>query len=244
MNDTSFKDLPKPVQLHIQTLEKMRADFVANVSHELRTPLTVIMGYLEGLVDDKDLTGDTKDILSQMQAQSIRMKAIIDDLLLLSRIESEEVKPPESTFVDINTIIQASVGSANSLADKKRQTISVNSDAAVLIKGNADELQSLISNLLVNAIKYTDNQGSIQISWSRVHGRPTLVVQDNGIGIAPEHISRLTERFYRVDKGRSRDSGGTGLGLAIVKHILIRHSGQLNIESTEGVGSVFSCVFS
>ena len=244
MNNTTFNDLPKPIQQHIQKLEKMRADFVANVSHELRTPLTVIMGYLEGLVDDDDITGDTKDILTQMQEQSIRMKAIIDDLLLLSKIESEEIKPTESTLVDINKIIKDAVRGANSLADEKNQTITVKSDVTVSIKGNADELQSLVSNLLFNAIKYTDANGSINISWSMVDDKPTLEIKDDGIGIAPEHISRLTERFYRVDKGRSRDSGGTGLGLAIVKHILIRHSGHLDIESTGGEGSTFRCIFS
>lgn len=223
-------------------LEQMRKDFVANVSHELRTPLTVINGYLETFADN---IGDSdprwRRALDQMLVQSRRMQTLINDLLLLSRLETLP-KVDNQLALAVRPILEiireealASVGDA--------RDISVECDDTIAVIGQRDELHSAFANIVFNAVRYTEKGGKIAIRWYGDRDGACLQVQDNGIGIDAEHIPRLTERFYRVDKSRSMDTGGTGLGLAIVKHVLIRHHAQLVVTSQAGVGSSFTCVF-
>ena len=227
----------------LQKLELVRRDFVANVSHELRTPLTVITGYLENLVDSSDVSADQlQKVLKQMMQQSHRMSRIVDDLLMLSRLESEE-RVDRYDNISVPAIIAAILEEYNSLAADKQQIINTDIDQSLWMKGDEKEIYSAFSNIIINAIKYSPAKGEITIRWQLYDQNPGFEVQDTGIGIAAAHIPRLTERFYRVDKGRSRDQGGTGLGLAIVKHVLSRHGANLNIASTPGKGSVFSCRF-
>ncbi len=236
-----FNTLPQPVLLHIQKLERTRQDFVANVSHELRTPLTVIHGYLEILLaQTKD--SNTQKIFDLMFQQTTRMQNIIADLLLLSSLESDELKTDFSDIVDISDLLEIITEEGKALSHK-RHIIHLNTDKKLTLIGNGNELRTLFSNLIFNAIKYTPAGGCIEISWEKKNKSAIFKVTDTGIGIAAKHIPRITERFYRVDKARSRESGGTGLGLAIAKHVLIRHKGKLKISSQLGKGSVFSCVF-
>jgi two-component system phosphate regulon sensor histidine kinase PhoR len=179
-----------------------------------------------------------------MYQHSIRMENIIADLLLLSRLESEEQTEEQMTVVNINELLKNLCQEAESISGAKQHQISLNADAALYIKGSENELKSLFSNLIINAIKYTPAKGCISIQWCKEGAQAVFKVSDTGIGIAEKDIPRITERFYRVDKARSRESGGTGLGLAIVKHVLMRHQAQLKIESKEGEGSTFSCYFS
>ncbi|WP_455219476.1 phosphate regulon sensor histidine kinase PhoR [Kaarinaea lacus] len=227
----------------LHQLENMRRDFVANVSHELKTPLTVINGYLENLLDDDGgSTAQWSAVLDQMHQQSERMSQIVDDLLLLSRLETDD----EGSSLDpiaVPALIAAIVEDLQSLIKQKKQTVEVDSDFDLWLQGNEKELYSAYSNLIVNAVKYTPEGGNIRINWHLQGEQPCFEVKDSGIGIAPDNISRLTERFYRVDKGRSRDQGGTGLGLAIVKHVLIRHNAKLLITSEINKGSSFRCSF-
>lgn len=227
----------------LHQLENMRRDFVANVSHELKTPLTVINGYLENLMDDEgDSTAQWSGVLDQMHQQSERMSQIVDDLLLLSRLETDD---EGSAFdpIAVPALIAAIVEDLQSLIKQKKQTVEVENDFDLWLQGNEKELYSAFSNLIVNAVKYTPEGGNIQINWHLQGEQPCFEVKDSGIGIAPDNIPRLTERFYRVDKGRSRDQGGTGLGLAIVKHVLIRHNAKLLITSGINKGSSFRCSF-
>ena len=227
----------------LHQLENMRRDFVANVSHELKTPLTVISGYLENLMDagDEDVS-HWQGVLEQMHQQSERMSQIVNDLLLLSRLETDDDSQSRDP-VAVPVLLAAIVDDLNSLMKEKQQTVEVDCDFDLWLQGNEKELYSAFSNLIVNAVKYTPAKGKITIRWQLLGERPLFEVIDSGIGVAPEHIPRLTERFYRVDKGRSRDQGGTGLGLAIVKHVMIRHNAKLIITSEIGKGSSFRCVF-
>jgi len=225
------------------SLEKMRRDFVANVSHELRTPLTVIHGYLETLLEQEH--NDTKPwqkIFTQMYQQTTRMEGIIEDLLLLSHLENEE-KGQDQKKVVIAPILESVCDEAKVLSGELNHHFHLNIDSHLTICGNEEELRSMISNIIYNAVKYTLANGHIYLDWYRDKSKAYLSVRDTGIGIAKKHIPRLTERFYRVDKARSRASGGTGLGLAIVKHVLLRHDAQLKIASELGKGSTFTCVF-
>ena len=225
-------------------MERVRRDFVANVSHELRTPLTVIQGYLETLLaQDLDETKPWKKIFTQMFHHSVRMANIIEDLLLLSILETDEYPFEEKPKINIAEMLKGLVREAKNISGEKEHRITLKADARVLLDGAENELKSLFSNLIVNAIKYTPAKGQIKISWVAKEGKAIFTVKDTGIGIAKKQIPRITERFYRVDKGRSRESGGTGLGLAIVKHILLRHQGDLIVESQLGEGSTFTCVF-
>lgn len=228
----------------IHRLEQARRDFVANASHELRTPLTVVNGYLEmmeGDVDD-DGIGKYKNAISAMHLQSLRMQNIVEDLLLLSKLEnSPNLEAAER--VDVNALINDVAQEARSLGKDKKQNIVVESQCASLIEGKHKELFSAISNLAFNAVHYTPVGGKIVLSCREHSEGLTISVVDTGIGIASQHIPRLTERFYRIDTARSRDTGGTGLGLAIVKHVLMRHHARLSIESEVGHGSTFSCHF-
>lgn len=228
----------------LQRLQAMRQDFVANVSHELRTPLTVLAGYIETLLDTEDeLPDDLVRILEHMHQQSERMRRIVEDLLLLSRLET--TSPSEDQFEPVNvpTMLHAIVDVAEQLSAGEQHGLVREIAPALRMRGMPRELDSLFSNLVFNAVKYTPAGGSITIRWFEDDRGLVFEVQDTGIGIAPQHIPRLTERFYRVDVGRSRARGGTGLGLAIVKHVLLRHQGRLEIESTLGKGSVFRCIF-
>ena len=239
-----LEKLPESIKTHIKHLERVRRDFIANVSHELRTPLTVIHGYLEVLLkEDLDETGDLKKIFNQMYQHSIRMERIIDDLLLLSRLENEENPVEIKQQINVPKILELLSIDAKMIGGNKNQEIILDIDKTLFLEGAEEELKSLFSNLITNAVKYTPDKGTIKIEWYTENGNSIFKVSDNGIGIAKEHLPRVTERFYRVDKGRSRENGGTGLGLAIAKHVLAHHHGQLLIESELGKGSVFSCVF-
>jgi two-component system phosphate regulon sensor histidine kinase PhoR len=221
-----------------ERVDAMRRDFVANVSHELRTPLTVVNGFLETLLDaDMPLDDVRRRHLQLMHEQAGRMNRLIEDLLMLSRLESQESALLEED-VDMPRLLHDVADDARALSNG-RHTITVDCDSAH-VRGSRDELRSAVGNLVSNAIRYTPAGGTIKLSWKVGADGATVSVQDTGIGVAPEHIPRLTERFYRVDKSRSRETGGTGLGLAIVKHVLLRHDGRLDIESQLGLGSTFS----
>ena len=226
----------------LQRAEAMRRDFVANVSHELRTPLTVVSGFLEHFTADADISPEHRQrFISLMNDQSQRMLRLVDDLLTLSRLDADDT-PPSEELIYLADFLGQIIGEGESLSGG-RHRISLSLQADVRLRGNRHELRSAFGNLVSNAIRYTPEGGDIQITWARRGLDYVFSVADSGVGIAPEHIPRLTERFYRVDKGRSRESGGTGLGLAIVKHALLRHQARLEITSTLGEGSTFSGVF-
>ncbi len=236
--------LPEQVVNHIQHLERIRQDFVANVSHELRTPLTVIHGYLEALLDqDLDATKPWRKIFLQMHQQTLRMENLVENLLLLSRLESHELENKIKKPVLIADMLETLVQEAKELSGDLNHDIQLIADKKLKLIGYEDELHSLFSNIIFNAVKYTLANGKITIAWYKKNKSIFFEVTDTGIGIATEHIPRLTERFYRVDPARSRASGGTGLGLAIAKHVLLRHDAKLEIQSGLGKGSVFTCVF-
>jgi two-component system phosphate regulon sensor histidine kinase PhoR len=228
-----------------ERLEAMRRDFVANVSHELRTPLTVLAGFVETLTNASDMRPEIlARSLRHMTAQSQRMQSLVEDLLTLSRLEDAQNKLTP-TIVDMCQLLESIVEDARHLS-AGRHTIRTELSPAWL-SANRDEIASALTNLVTNAVRYTPDHGEIVVTQSiSAEGELRVRVRDNGEGIAPEHIPRLTERFYRVDRGRSRAAGGTGLGLAIVKHVLIRHGASLNIESTQKEadhGSTFELVF-
>lgn len=221
-------------------VDRMRRDFVANVSHELRTPLTVLAGFLETLQEIEVDRDERERFLSLMAEQSSRMTAIVQDLLALSSIES--APPPEPGVVDMATVMNKLQRDAEALSEGRHQII-IECDAQGDLLGSEYELVSAFGNLVANAIRYTPADGTVTISWHTNEQGAEFAVQDTGIGIDLIHIPRLTERFYRVDRGRSRDAGGTGLGLAIVKHTLNRHQAQLEITSVPGAGSQFIARF-
>jgi len=227
----------------LHNLEQMRKDFVANVSHELRTPLTVIVGYLETLQDsDEPINPRWKRALQQMEQQSRRMQNLLNDLLMLARLENED-RTIEQRPVDISEMLKSITQDARALSAERGHQISLETDSGIKLSGADAELRSAFSNLAFNAVKYTPDQGEIRLCcWLDEQGAH-VSVGDNGAGIATQHINRLTERFYRVDSSRSTHTGGTGLGLAIVKHVLLRHDGRLDISSTVGKGSTFTCHF-
>jgi two-component system phosphate regulon sensor histidine kinase PhoR len=222
-------------------LENMRKDFVANASHELRSPLTVISGYLETLSQDPALDSDLAAPVAEMRRQAERMTTIIGDLLELSRLESDESEV-EGAPVDVAALLSMLRKDVLARADHPRE-VRVRVETTASLIGNESEIHSAFSNLVDNAAKYTPADGSIEMRWWADTDGGHFAVTDTGIGIPTEHIPRLTERFYRVDPGRSRGTGGSGLGLAIVKHVLQRHGASLDIQSVQGRGSVFSCHF-
>lgn len=226
----------------MQKLERTRQDFIANVSHELRSPLTVVSGYLETLIESPECGGSYAGQLHSMRQQTERMNRIVDDLMLLSRLESE-IPQADAEPVAVPELIDSIAEQARRLSGAEGHHIELDVDRALCLKGRETELYSAFSNLVFNAVRYTPAGGHIGIRWRRLDGEPVFAVEDSGVGIAASHLPRLTERFYRVDTGRSRASGGTGLGLAIVKHVLLRHDGHLEIESEPGEGSVFRCHF-
>ena len=224
-------------------LETMRKDFVANVSHELRTPLTVISGYLETLMDGADNVPPVwSKALGRMQEQSLRMQNLVSDLLLLSKLEATNPNSG-SQQVELKPLLSGIMDDAKALSGASEHQLTLECDENAVMKGDSGELRSAFSNLVFNAIRYTPMGGKIKIRWWQDNEGGHLLVKDNGVGIDPLHIPRLTERFYRVDKSRSHSTGGTGLGLAIVKHVLLRHDGQISISSLPGKGSQFVCHF-
>jgi two-component system phosphate regulon sensor histidine kinase PhoR len=224
-------------------LEQMRRDFVGNVSHEMRTPLTVISGYLETLVDNaNDLPPKWRRAINTMAQQSSRMEALITDLILLSRIETGE-QTINDAVTDLQAMIQQICHDAKALSGDQGHEFNVSIGDRHLLTGDESQLRSAFSNLIFNAVKYTPAGGRITVTWETDRNGGHLAVKDTGIGIDPIHIPRLTERFYRADPSRHKETGGTGLGLAIVKHVLLNHDGNLEIRSRIGDGSEFICHF-
>jgi two-component system phosphate regulon sensor histidine kinase PhoR len=237
----AFRDLTP-----IRVVEEMRADFVANASHELRTPLAALSGFIDTLLGPaRDDPEARQKFLQIMQEQAKRMARLIDDLLSLSRIELNAHVRPE-TPVDLIGIVRQVVDSLQMLARERQVEVIINAPDRLMVTGDRDELIRLFVNLLENALKYGGAGKRVEITASAAHpddsrsAEAVVAVRDFGPGIAPEHLPRLTERFYRIDVGHSRTEGGTGLGLALVKHILNRHRGQLTIESVAGAGSTFA----
>lgn len=224
----------------LQKLEQVRRDFVANVSHELRTPLTVVAGFLETMEDDADPQWARS--LELMRAQTARMQLIVEQLLLLSRLETESGLQRRE-HVAVPAMLAAIREEAHLLGEEKKLEVTLDCDNTLWLDGNSEELRSALSNLAFNAVQYTLTGGKIHMHWYRDPQGAHFSVTDTGIGIPSHHIPRLTERFYRVDAGRSREVGGTGLGLAIVKHVLQRHGAALRIESMVEQGSTFTCDF-
>jgi two-component system phosphate regulon sensor histidine kinase PhoR len=222
-------------------LESMRKDLVANASHELRSPLTVLSGYLETLANEPGIEPSLQGPLLEMRRQALRMTRIVQDLLELSRLESSDAVAPAQP-IDVPALM-AQLRQDVLARQVRPAEVQVHADSSTRLLGDEVQIHSAFANLVDNAAKYTSTDGSVQIRWWTDAKGGHFSVADTGIGIAPEHIPRLTERFYRVDAGRSRATGGSGLGLAIVKHVLQRHEAQLSIESEEGSGSSFTCHF-
>jgi two-component system phosphate regulon sensor histidine kinase PhoR len=227
---------------NIHRLDEMRRDFVANVSHELKTPLTVVRGYVEMIQSSEDnFDAHWLKAFSTIEGQVSRMDRLVEQLLNLAKVENKtrEAKQPVNMVQLINTLVDEMAW----LNTDKQHQIKVNITTDVAILGFETELKSACANLLSNAIAYTPANGCIEVSWQLTDNKAIFLVKDNGDGIKPEHLNRLTERFYRIDRSRSRDTGGSGLGLAIVKHVLHHHQAELVINSLLGSGSEFSIYF-
>jgi len=223
-----------------ERVDAVRRDFIANVSHELRTPLTVVNGFLETLIDAQSENGTTRQHhLQLMHEQAQRMHRLVEDLLTLSRLESRET-PVADEVVDVRQLVREVADEARALSLGRHQ-IDVDLTPG-FVRGSREELRSAFGNIVSNAVRYTPDGGIISLAWREDASGGRFEVSDTGLGVAPDHIPRLTERFYRVDKSRSRETGGTGLGLAIVKHVLLRHGGHLDVQSEIGRGSTFSAV--
>ena len=235
----------------LEQAEVMRRDFVANVSHEIRTPLTVLVGFVETLQNLKLSENEIQDFLKLMSQQALRMQTLVQDLLTLSQLEGSPL-PSESEWHDFDTLWQSCYTEANGLMhvlhQKDGSTHTLQFDLpeelqAHQISGSLEEIKSALTNLVSNALRYTPSTGAVKVFCSLKNDHFEFSVKDTGVGISPEHLPRLTERFYRVDRSRSRDTGGTGLGLAIVKHVVQRHGGHLRIESKLNLGSCFTLEF-
>jgi len=222
-------------------LESMRRDFVANASHELRSPLTVISGYLDTLADETNLGNEWGEPIQEMRRQSDRMRGILQDLLELSKLEARSGEA-ERAQVDVGGMLSLMRKEVLS-RDEAVAAFTLHLDSTARLLGSETEVHSILANVTSNALKYTPPSGHVDVRWWTDERGGHVEVRDTGIGISTEHLPRLTERFYRVDPGRSRKLGGSGLGLAIVKHALQRHGGRLQIESSEGKGSTFTCHF-
>ncbi len=223
-------------------LERIRRDFVANASHELRTPLTVITGYLEAMHEDAELVNsEWGGPVEKMRRQAVRMEVLLRDLLMLSKLEAD-LEPANAAPVAMASLI-TDICHEGRVVARSGAELHCGLDHSLMVLGNEHELRSVVSNLVNNAVKYSPDGGEVIIRWYPEEGEACLSVEDHGIGIPAKHIPRLTERFYRVDEGRSRDQGGTGLGLSIVRHALGRHGATLEIESEPGRGSLFRCRF-
>jgi len=225
----------------LEAVARMRRDFIANVSHELKTPLTVLNGFIETL-QDLELDGRQRAHYLQLMAEQAQsMQRLVEDLLTLSALESEAIPDAEAKFA-MGPLLYELAASAKALSGA-RHAVNVDIGIPAVVTGSRDELASAFGNLVSNAVRYTPAGGTIGLAWTiDDEGRGMFSVTDTGIGIAPEHIPRLTERFYRVDRSRSRATGGTGLGLAIVKHVLLRHQAALDVTSEPGKGSTFAVI--
>ncbi len=226
-----------------EKIETMRRDFVANVSHELRTPLTVVSGFLETISDGNVRPDDPRgrQALEMMRSQTDRMLRLVEDLLMLSTLETSSI-PARESQIDIERLLGGIVEDARVLSAGRHQ-VQLHVGQPARLVGDEHEIRSAFANLVSNAIRYTPQGGKITLSWGQRGEEGVFSVEDTGIGIERRHVPRLTERFYRADTSRSRDTGGTGLGLAIVKHVLTRHQGRLEVESELGRGSRFSALF-
>jgi two-component system phosphate regulon sensor histidine kinase PhoR len=223
--------------------EAMRRDFVANVSHEIRTPLTVLAGFVETMGNLPLTEVERKRVLGLMRQQTDRMQNLVGDLLTLAQLEGSP-RPPADQWVALGPLLKRVEADAQSLSNGRHQVQLRIDDADVALAGSESEMFSAVSNLANNAVRYTPEGGRVELSWrARADGGGEIEVRDTGIGIAKEHLPRVTERFYRVDSSRSRDTGGTGLGLSIVKHVVQRHGGELDVQSDLGKGSSFRLVF-
>jgi len=225
-----------------EEVETIRRDFIANVSHELRTPLTVVGGFLESLQDYSHLSEQERDhFFTLMRDQTSRMQRLVEDLLTLSRLESA-ANPLQEENINIPQLLRQLQAEAKGLSlDRHHIQLELEADAALF--GSENELRSAFGNLISNAVRYTPPGGDIVVRWEVQNGEGCFSVKDSGIGIEAHHIPRLTERFYRVDRSRSRETGGTGLGLSIVKHVLTRHQARLEVSSEVGRGSTFKVIF-
>jgi two-component system phosphate regulon sensor histidine kinase PhoR len=234
-----FRDITR-----LRQLEQVRQDFVANVSHELRSPLTVIRGFLENLLDGPlGRDAEVGPQLRLMEAQSQRMQSLVEDLLSLARMESTEPDPQRLQELLPAELLHRSLNSLAPRIQEKALRLALEVDEDLAILAEPLDVQSIVHNLVDNAVKYSAAGGLIRIAWSETATELCFTVEDQGDGIAPEHLRRITERFYRVDRGRSRRVGGTGLGLAIVRHAVERYRGRLEIHSEVGRGSVFRVHF-
>jgi len=223
-------------------LDRMRRDFVANVSHEIRTPLTVVAGFVETLLDVDLPPDEQRRCLEMVRRQADTMQRLVEDLLTLATLDAT-APAAETEDVDLRPMLQAIATDTRALSGG-RHRIELRLDARARLRASPGELDSAVRNLMTNAVRYTPEGGRIELSWTTTpEGEGVIAVRDTGIGIAGEHLPRLTERFYRVDRGRSRETGGTGLGLAIVKHVAQRHQARLDVESRVGSGSTFSLRF-
>jgi len=224
-----------------ERIDRMRRDFIANASHELRTPLTVINGFLEINAMQPEMDMKTRaSHIKLMAEQGQRMQSLVEDMLTLTRLESVDF-PLRVENIRMEPLLEGIVSEMHGLSVGRHELVLENTGPDLL--GSQEELRSAFTNLVSNAVRYTPAGGTVNISWTNTQEGPVFKVKDSGIGISAEHLSRLTERFYRVDKSRSRETQGTGLGLAIVKHVVLRHKAQLSIESAPGVGSSFSIHF-
>ncbi|WP_376696560.1 phosphate regulon sensor histidine kinase PhoR [Wenzhouxiangella sp. EGI_FJ10305] len=227
----------------LHRLQAMRRDFVANASHELRSPLTVLGGYLDSMVEDRDLDPSWRGPVRQMRAQTQRMNNLVNDLLELSRLETEESEAPMDSPVDMPALIRR-LGRDAVLADAEAHPLDIQVETERCLNGVENEIYSALSNLVINAFRYSDAGQPVSVRWQEEQdGSLVFEVQDHGVGIDRRHLPFITQRFYRIDSSHSRARGGTGLGLAIVKHVLKRHGARLDVESDPGVGSVFRCIF-
>jgi two-component system phosphate regulon sensor histidine kinase PhoR len=227
----------------VSQLEQVRRNFVANISHELRTPLTVLTGYMETLLANGNASQNAwHDPMQQMYSQTNRMQGIVKDLLLLTRLENYSGSTND-VIVDVPELIEMLLEEARMLGIDKKQALTADYDTTLKLSGKREDIQSAFSNLVSNAVRYTPRGGKIHLKWYADESGAHFTVVDSGVGISQMDIPHLTERFFRVDEARSRETGGTGLGLAIVKHVLNRHDGTLTIESELGKGSQFSCNF-
>ncbi|HSC01025.1 MAG TPA: phosphate regulon sensor histidine kinase PhoR [Burkholderiaceae bacterium] len=221
--------------------DEMRRDFVANASHEIRTPLTVLAGFVDTMRQIDLTPSEQRRVLGLMKEQTDRMRGLLDDLLTLAQLEGSP-RPPVDQWVDVDALLRRVQADAQSLSAGRHELV-FEGAAGAAVAGSEPELYGALLNLASNAVRYTPAGGRITVSWlRRPHGAGVFEVRDTGIGIAREHLPRLGERFYRVDDGRSRNTGGTGLGLAIAKHAAQRHGGELSVDSEPGKGSTFRLV--
>lgn len=244
----TYKDAKKLLIVHdhgdLLRLQNVKKAFISNASHEMRTPLTVIIGYLETLSLREEISGATRRGVEGALDQAQRLKQLIEDLLSLSRLESLSFNKTAAEIINIGMLVEESVELVKSSDIYKQQNFHVRLDDDVSVSGDYRELQSAVQNILDNAVKYSSENTQIEVTWVRLtDGDSILTVIDSGEGIEAAQIPRLTERFYRIDKGRSRDMGGTGLGLSIVKHVIERHGGELRISSQKGVGTKVQLYF-